>query len=126
MPLPVFVRFHYVLPTVGHPLTLLHVRERYLRNVMDSALVIWRVSGSQRFGFRAGIDEFACRTEDFERFELAFTRPAKGPGCIRLCTSRETIFSADRFSDDLLAWLRHIGAVLGQMFPNTVVEKDCG
>ena len=125
-PLPVFVRFHYIPPTGEHPLTLPDIRERYSREIRDSALVIWRASGSGRFGFRAGIDEFASHLDNFGGFELRYTRPAKGSGGISLCVGRETVFSTDRFSDDLLAWFRQINKVLSQIFPEAVSEKDCG
>ena len=125
-PLPIFVRFHYIPPTGEHPLTLPDVRERYSREIRDSALVIWRAAASERFGFRAGIDEFASRTDDFDGFELGYTRPAKGSGSIWLCTGKETVFSTDRFSDDLLVWFRQIATVLSQIFPDAVSEKDHG
>lgn len=125
-PLPVFVRFHYPSPTGEHPLTMPAVRERYLRQVTNSALVIWRTTDFKRFGVRAGIDEFACRTDDCGRFEFGYTQPAKGAGNIWLCTSKETILSADRFSPDLLTWFKQIASILNQMFPNAVVEKDNG
>jgi hypothetical protein len=124
--LPVFVRFHYIPPTGEHPLTLPDVRERYSREIHDSALVIWRAVGSERFGFRAGIDEFASRMGDFGGFELGYTRPAKGSGSIWLRKGSETVFSTDRFSDDLLGWFRQITTVLSQIFPDAVIEKDYG
>jgi hypothetical protein len=125
-PLPVFVRLHYMLPTGEHPLTPPDVRERYSRQINDLALVIWRTLDSGRFGFRAGIDEFASRTDDFEGFELGYTRPAKGSGSIWLGTGKKTVFSTDRFSDDLLGWFRTVTAVLEKMFPDMIVEKDHG
>ena len=127
--LPASVRLHYIAPDGQHPLTPREVRQRYTSEVTDSSLVIWQHSLTQRFGFRAGIDELAWPLASIGGFELSFSRPAKGGGDIALwaqCGRSELVLSSDRFTPELLEWFRPIAAGLVKMFPDRVVEKDHG
>ena len=91
--------------------------------------MIWQHSLTQRFGFRAGIDELAWPLASIGGFELSFSRPAKGAGDISLwaqLSESELVLSSDRFTSELLDWFRQIAAGLSKMFPERVIESDHG
>jgi hypothetical protein len=128
-PLPVSVRLQYTAPDGQHPLTPAEVRQRYTSEITDSALVIWQHLPTQRFGFRAGIDELTWPLDQISGFELSFCRPAKGSGDVSLWARRsqlELVLSSDRFTPELRDWFRPIAATLAEMFPDKVTERDCG
>ena len=130
--MPASVRLHYIAPDGRHPLTPDEIRERYVREVTDSSLVVWRSLAVGRFGFRAGIDEVAWELPRVRSIELSFCRPAKGAGSVLLYVHEqpahgvELALSSDRFEPALLNWFRPILALLIQMFPERVTERDNG
>lgn len=130
--LPTSVRLHYTEPDGRHPLTPDEIRQRYVREVSDSSLVIWRSLASGRFGFRAGIDELAWELSQVRSIEFAFCRPAKGGGSVLLYVHEqqgrgvELAISSDRFEPALLDWFRPILRLLTEMFPDRVTERDDG
>jgi len=130
--LPASVRLHYIAPDGRHPLTLDEIRERYVREVGDSSLVIWRSLRVGRLGFLAGIDEVAWELPRVRNIELSFCRPGKGAGSVLLYVHEqpahgvELALSSDRFEPALLDWFRPIRALLTEMFPKRVTERDDG
>src|SRR6478609_8659221 len=110
--LPMSVKLHYPAPVGRHPLTPIEIRQRYIREVSDSSLVLWRSLAQGRFGFRAGIDELAWELPQVRSIEFSFCRPAKGGGNIVLCVHQpqargvQLAFSSDRFEPALLDWFR--------------------
>ena len=130
--LPPSAKLHYVAPEGRHPLTPTEIREQYVREDTDLSLVIWQSAGIGRFGFRAGIDELTWDLQQVDAIELSFCRPAKGAGDISLyvherhAASSELALSSDRFEPALLDWFRSILAVLMEMFPDKVRERDDG
>lgn len=130
--LPTSVKLHYTAPDGRHPLTPDEIRERYVREVTDSSLVVWRSLTIGRFGFRAGIDEVTWELPRVRSIALAFCRPAKGGGGVLLYVHEqpargvELALSSDRFEPALLDWFRPILALLTEMFPERVTERDDG
>lgn len=130
--LPASVRLHYIAPDGRHPLTPVEIRERYVSEVTDSSLVVWRSLAVGRFGFSAGIDELTWDLQRVGSIELAFCRPAKGGGSALLyiheqpAGSIELALSSDRFEPALLDWFRPILTLLIEMFPERVTERDDG
>jgi hypothetical protein len=126
------VRLNYIAPDGRHPLTPDEIRERYVLEVTDSSLVVWRSLAIGRFGFRAGIDELTWSLPRIGSIELAFYRPAKGQGSVSLCIneqpsrSMELALSSDHFDPALLDWFRPILTLLAEMFPGRVRERDGG
>jgi|SRR5688572_15468482 len=130
--LPTSVKLHYVAPDGRHPLTPEAIRQRYVSEVTDSSLVVWRSPALARFGFRAGIDELAWDLPRVNSIELTFCRPAKGAGSVLLYVHEqracgiELALSSDRFEPALLDWFRPILLLLTGMFPQRVTERDDG
>jgi hypothetical protein len=130
--LPMSVKLHYTAPEGRHPLTPDEIRQRYVQEVSDSSLVVWRSLAGGRFGFRAGIDELAWKLPQIRSIEFAFCRPAKGGGNVLLYVHEqhargvELAFSSDRFDPALLDWFRPTLRLLTEMFPEKVTERDDG
>jgi hypothetical protein len=126
------VKLHYIAPDGHHSLTPVAVRERYVREVTDASLVVWRSAAAGRFGFRAGIDELAWDVSKMGSIELTFCRPAKGAGEILLYVHEqpaarlELALSSNRFEPGLLDWFRPVLTILNLMFPQRVTERDHG
>ena len=116
----------------GHPLTLDEIRERYVREVTDSSLVVWRCTHGRSVGFRAGIDEVTWELPRVRSIALLVLWPAKGGGSVLLYVHEqpargvELALSSDRFEPALLDWFRPIRALLTEMFPERVTERDDG
>jgi hypothetical protein len=131
--LPTSVKLHYTAPDGRHSLTPDEIRERYVREVTDSSLVVWRSVALGRFGFRAGIDELAWDLPQVRSIEFAYCRPAKGGGNALLYVVHEQpvgglelALSSNRFEPALLDWFRPIMRLLTGMFPGRVTERDDG
>jgi len=130
--LPVSVRLHYIAPDGQHPLTPDAIGERYVREITDSSLVVWRSLAVGRFGFRAGIDELTWKLPRVGSIELAHRRPCKGAGSILLnvheqpSRSMEPALSCYRFEPALLDWFRSVLTSLTEIFPGRVRERDEG
>jgi hypothetical protein len=128
--LPGSVKLHYRAPDGKHPLTPVEIRQRYVKEVEDLALVVWYHAATVRFGFKTGIDEVAWPRERLSRFELSFCRPAKGLGYVWLSVhdfqKEGSVLSSDHFTPELLEWFRSLSLVLSGMFSVEVIEEDCG
>jgi hypothetical protein len=81
---------------------------------------------------RAGIDELTWDLPRVRSIEFAFCRPAKGAGSVLLyvheqpAAGLELALSSDRFEPGLIEWFRPLLALLTEMFPERVTEKDDG
>jgi hypothetical protein len=122
---------NFVSPSGSHPLTPEVVRQRYISEVHDSALVVWRLPIRNLGGVRAGIDEVAWRDSDIAHFETWLWRPAKGSGSVLLVAQlrngqRLNILSSNRYEQGIYDWHLAAAALFEQIYPGLTRICDHG
>ncbi len=108
-------RLCFGAPSGAHPLTPESIRERYVREVHNAALVVWRLPKIGLGGVRAGIDEVTWRDIDITCFDTSFCRPAKGSGYVWLsaqCRDGQTlgVLLSDQYNRTIYEW--HLATAL--------------
>ena len=130
-PTGIRTRVCYDTPSGAHPLTPEQVRQRYIAEVCNSALVVWHLPDSGVTGVRAGIDEVAWHDADIAYFETSFSRPAKGSGYVQLaaqCHNGQTraILSSDQYDSAIHEWHLAAARLLERIYPGFTRTRDDG
>ncbi len=130
-PTGIRTRICYEAPSGAHPLTPQHIRERYITEVRNSALVVWHSQDSNLGGIRAGIDEIAWRDADIEYFDTSFCRPAKGHGWVTLSLHPHNanlipLICSDSYDETIYNWHKSVTALLERFYPGCTRLTDGG
>jgi hypothetical protein len=130
-PVGVRTRVCFEAPSGAHPLTPSHIRQRYLAEVRDAALVVWHAGIGGIGGVRAGSDEIAWLDADIAYFETSFCRPAKGTGYVWLCAhyrdgQKHTILFSERYDISIHEWHLAAAKLLEQTYPGLTRTRDDG
>ena len=130
-PVGLRTRVCFGAPSGEHPLTPEPIRQRYLAQVLDAALVVWHLPASGLGGVRAGIDEVTWRDADILSFETRFCRPAKGSGNVWLaarCHDGQvlSILLSDRYDDAIYEWHLATASLIEHAYPGLHRLSDDG
>jgi hypothetical protein len=131
LPVGIRTRVCFDSPSGAHPLTPEHIRQRYIAQIRNSALVVWHLPDAGIGGVRAGIDEVAWHDADIVCFETSFCRPAKGSGHVFLSAERRSgqplaILSSDQHDSAIHDWHCTAAALLERAYPGLIHIRDDG